>query len=426
MDTPIRPTLMTLPVELVLSIADQIDNWYDIRSLMRAYQASGKLNTDTTRRFQKLMFRTDARKYKESINVRHGEYYWRDLIPPITATHWAILMGDVEVALLAMEEHRVQGNKGYLYVSGWSGFITVNLSHFNNPHKNMTKFWHPTPVILAVLSGNIDMVKAIVDRCLVEEDEKMWVLNDWREMTILFKPCVKCKVTALDLAAWQGRKDMVKLLTDKGAGVGGRHPDKGDRIKGTIGLVAALCDWGSDLHISEEQLSGRVAVLEFLLDQGYEINTDGHSFQGRIRYGDVRNIPWWVLPYPFTPLWYTIWAMKPEYLGLAQLLIRRGAMWAPWVDADMNWWRPRESIYNPSCKGTSQISPLEGVLHGTEYKRWRAKEEEEAWTDVEESYDTGVTTDDIIIEKKVDNNGDGMTPQPDEKKLQMQATSSIQ
>jgi hypothetical protein len=293
----------------------------------------------------------------------------------------------------------------------------------------MAKIWDPTPLMLAVLSGNIDMLKAIVDRCLdFERDEHIGgdsCLNEWREAVDSLNPFVNYKVTALDLAAWQGRKDMVKALTNKGAEVGWSHPEKGSQAKETC-LMAALCDWGLNLHISEEQLTGRMGVLEFLLDQGYDINhANRNSYEGAHQPGRFANVTAnTVLPNPFTPLWYTIWEMKPEYLGLAQLLIRRGARWAPWLlETSKEWW-PRQGAYLPRCAGTYRISPLEGVLFSTTYNPTSAEVGEKAWTDGEKPDDTNVTADSVIGEE-LDNKGKKITDnlrQPNEQALQLEET----
>jgi hypothetical protein len=144
MVAPIPVTLMTLPVELIFSIMDQIDQWYDTQSLMRAYQVPETSNTITTRRFQKLMFRADARKLNARVNSGYGEYPLLHSIPAIPAGCWAILMGDVELALFAMQEYRLYGSEGHLYATrertdshlhtkGWSKYISANLSPFTNP-----------------------------------------------------------------------------------------------------------------------------------------------------------------------------------------------------------------------------------------------------------------------------------------------------
>ena len=141
---------------------------------MRAYQVPENSNTTLTRRFQKLMFRADARKLNEHVNVGYEMYSLIDSIPAITAGCWAILMGDVELALSALDEYRIHGSEVHLYATmersrnhytkWWSKTISVNLSPANNLQKNVTKLWNPTPLMLAVLSGNIDMLKAITSQ----------------------------------------------------------------------------------------------------------------------------------------------------------------------------------------------------------------------------------------------------------------------
>ncbi|EAQ89412.1 predicted protein [Chaetomium globosum CBS 148.51] len=213
MSTPRRSTLTTLPVELVLSVMDHLDNWYDIHNLMRAYQ--GLENSNTTRRLQKLMFRADARKLKQRLDSGYGGYPLLQSTPPITAGCWAILMGDVELALSALDEYRVQGSEDYLYATRDS----------TEGHLHCTG-------------------------CQESEGDEQFRgpsrFNKWAEVLHLSKPCTNYMVTALGLAAWQGRKDMVKVLIDKGARIRWRHPDGGYPTSEVI-VVAALSDWGLDL-----------------------------------------------------------------------------------------------------------------------------------------------------------------------------------
>ncbi|KAH6854699.1 hypothetical protein B0I37DRAFT_349986 [Chaetomium sp. MPI-CAGE-AT-0009] len=432
MDSAGLARFMTLPVEIVLCIADQLDDWWDIHNLMRAYLGYKDKYGNTTRLFQKIMFRTDARNLKTLA-------YWnaidedRGLVqknPPILACSWAILMGDVEVALSAMPEYRAQDNECHLHWPGsWRG-VLVNLSP-SGPQKSTTIIDDPTPVMLAVLSGKISMLKAILDQFLpTKHEQQTWgpiCLNDSRRAVDSTRS-VHFEVTALDLAAQQGRTDLVKLLIDQGAEVGWSHQDRESRDETKTSVLAALCDWGLDLYVSEEQQAGRVAVLEFLLDQGHEVNQANHcdyvrgSKDGRFLDGNAN-----VIPYPFMPLSYTIRAMKRQHLALAQSLLRHGARWAPWTDPGKESWA-RHSIYNANCMGTYRMSPLEWVLLGAGYEvdendLGNGERLEEAWTDVEELEGEELTADDTIDEDEVGDKGDGMAyklQQPNEEKLQVE------
>ena len=248
-------------------------------------------------------------------------------------------------------------------------------------------------------------------------------LNEYIEAVHSSNLTARYMVTALDLAAWQGRKDMVKVLTDNGAEVGWSHPNKEPKDhrtrRGTC-LFAALCDWGLNLPISKEQLAGRMAVLEFLLDQGYDINhADDNYYDGAFQYGRPVIAPdTMVLPRPFTPLWYTIWALKPEYIGLAQLLIRRGAKWVPWPETGEGWSPSRQNAYLPSCIRTYEMSPLEGVLFNITYNTVRIR----LWTTRGQSYETYITFDSFINEEKLSDNKGKKIIDDLEEALQLEAT----
>lgn len=73
-----------------------------------------------------------------------------------------------------------------------------------------------------------------------ENTEGLRCLNEWRAAIDSSTLVISCKITALDLAAWQGRKDMVKLLIAKGAEVGWSHRKKGIDAKETSSAFRAL------------------------------------------------------------------------------------------------------------------------------------------------------------------------------------------
>ncbi|KAK3298777.1 uncharacterized protein B0H64DRAFT_415340 [Chaetomium fimeti] len=229
---PSLAALMTLPVEIVLYIADQLHDWWDIHNLMRAYVGCKDPNGDTTRRFQKLMFRTDARNARTLayLNTSYKDQPFMRMNPEMLACHWAILMGDVKVALSAMPEYRAQGNGTHLFGPWYWRRVPVNLCPSGH-EKNLT--WGP--ICLNRSKGAVGP-----------------------------KRSVPFGVTALDLAAHQGRKDFVELLIDEGAEVGWSHPDKDGSAGKRTCVLAALCDWGLDLYVSEEQQAETWADVEEL------------------------------------------------------------------------------------------------------------------------------------------------------------------
>ncbi|KAH6628094.1 hypothetical protein F5144DRAFT_622102 [Chaetomium tenue] len=236
--TPLRSTLMTLPAELVMSIMDHLDNWYDIHNLIRAYQ--GLENSNTTRRFQKLMFRADARKLEERVDFDYGDYPLVHSVPPITAGCWAILMGDVEVALSALEEYRVQGSERRL-----CGTRFCSEDHLHDARC-------PKPIV-----GLTDVLH----------------LSKRGTNGIPF-------VSSLDLAAWLGRKDMVKVLADNGAQVGGwRRPETGP--------VASLCDWGMD---DVEEPCGTEPITADGVIHGEELDDNGDEMADNLRQPDQEKL----------------------------------------------------------------------------------------------------------------------------------------
>ncbi|KAL2136144.1 hypothetical protein VTI74DRAFT_5197 [Chaetomium olivicolor] len=222
--------------------------------------------------------------------------------------------------------------------------------------------FEPTPVMLAVVSGDVEKLELMLKErieyvyakpyCEVNEERRAVIPLDTREHGF--------DITALDLAAFQGRLDMVRLLVDSGARV--NWTDKPDYEMYCASITAALCGWGANFPISEKQQCGRTEVLRYLLDQGDPV--DALSWNPSFNelclvHFDADDIG----PGPFTALWYTIFVIKPGLLPQAQLLSCRGARWAPWTAwGDAGW--AGERVNSPRWRIYNQISPREWVLRG--------------------------------------------------------------
>jgi hypothetical protein len=228
------------------------------------------------------------------------------------------------------------------------------------------KLYNPTPMMLAVLSGNIDMLAMVLEQ-FAGRYRPGWGCQD------LTKECAQAirtkkgntlyfHLSSLDLAAYYGRLDMVQLLIRSGAPANWLWQWEWRCQALGPSVLTGICDWGFDLHISEQQRSGRVAVLNYLLDEGHPVNKKDDS---PFKLGEGRLPKRGPLPNRFTPLWFTIWAMKPEHLELAQVLVRRGAKWAPWTKWRAAPWL-RQRIYKPFWQEDWRLSPLEWVLRGGE------------------------------------------------------------
>jgi hypothetical protein len=66
------PSLVSLPAEIILLIAEHLIKCRDVLSSMRIYLASRGRDEDTTRWFQEILFRNDARRFQTPISFEYG------------------------------------------------------------------------------------------------------------------------------------------------------------------------------------------------------------------------------------------------------------------------------------------------------------------------------------------------------------------
>jgi hypothetical protein len=391
-----QPNLVTLPVEIALLIAEELATCQDVLSLMRVYLDSKDQSQEPQRPFQRIMFRMDSRTLLPEALAQRPLFMFE------LGLGWAILKGDITLTRLALTEYQCMDSgvvkRLWKTKKDEPRALKFSLCPFF-PTRNQAKLSDPTPEMLAVLSGNIEMLRLVLETW-VKGGNKMGRIDEERKCMIQCPKGTKDSefeerivgLSAITLAAYQGRLDMVQLLIDKGATAHWTQQDPWGIISGTydsdsdsetwakyvvfdsdcrypyggkydFDVIASICDWGLDLHICEKQQSARMEVLRYFLDKSHPFAIDGigHVLD-RVRRGECFHSTNY-LPGFLTPLYYTTWALKPEFVPHAQLLIRRGAKWAPWTAWEhMPWGRGR--ICLPGWRPNWAMSPLEWVLRG--------------------------------------------------------------
>lgn len=311
-------------------------------------------------------------------------------------------MGDVELTQFALAEYQAYDGSmtlDRLYDDEWGGNAArlVKVSPLRFLKKiNPGTIRNPTPAMLAVLSGNINMLrfvlgplKATTEQILATQVNKVrhTIVQDKNLHSFFY-------VSALTLATHLGRLNMVHLLVEAGAKVNwtwdkpkvgvrnlfseydangavgtvllGRH-----RAEQDLTILASICGWGASdkFHVSDEQQSGQLDVLHYFLELGQAIDETGYAVFWEDCTSRQRDCPCWRLStadpsVPRTPLWHTIWVLAPKLVPHAVFLIRQGTRWAPWTAWEDAPW-PRERIQDPAWNSWRRPrSPLEWVLCG--------------------------------------------------------------
>jgi hypothetical protein len=383
MDTP---NIINLPVEIVLLIADELPRCRDVLSLMRVY-LTGKVEIqDTVRRLQRMMFRMDFQRML-TYPIPRQCISPDTLLPGLC---WAILQGNIQLAQLALNEYEI--SHPAMVDALWESTVTTrswsqSLDTRQRPGRLMLKSTM-TPVMLAVRSGNSEMVKFVLKtwRFVLDKD------NGARPGAI---DTVRAGIgTALGLAAGLTRLDIIQLLVEAGANIcrsrneipreaycpsGGSLHDSNnsfpplaparrcgrayywDGEEDEACVFAALCERGATSGISYAQQVDRMNVASYFFDHG-------HFLDGRYCFCKRYEECWHgtnQAPTLCTPLWHTVQDLpvRSELVPLAQFLIRRGASWAPWTAwADAPWGRGR--ICSPGWRPHWHMSPLEWILRG--------------------------------------------------------------
>jgi hypothetical protein len=169
MDTP---SLVSLPVEIVLLIAELFFECRDVLSLMRVYLGPrGRDEMRPNLRFEAILFCNDAR-----VLLNRG-WYKPPLMP---GPCWAIMCGDVELTRTALSAYEAFSSAGVrkLFEGGrpesWKPWVPQSP---NAPTVCRTagEINQPNPTMLAVLSGNADMLRVVLNirtRETIEVDEQ--------------------------------------------------------------------------------------------------------------------------------------------------------------------------------------------------------------------------------------------------------------
>jgi hypothetical protein len=376
--------LVSLPIKVVLLIAEQLANCHhvkcrDVLNLMQVCLPPKGYSRDTACRFQKIMFRISARQM-----ILHSNEARFALLPP---TCWTIAAGDVELTQIALGEYQAYHDGLTLdrllpYEDRWDGstrrVVKLNLSRFPG-RMNPGTIRNPTPIMLAVLSGNINMLKYVLGMRTALTAPLVTRVDMVRHTIVQAKDSL-FYVSALSLAAQMGRLDMVKLLVEAGAQVNWTRDRARDHVRDPEcedpSILGSICGWGAgeSIDISERQRAGQRNVLGYFLEMGHPIDETGYlaswthcNSQGpdTCPCSDPTTRVYRV---PRTPLWHAIWFLNPKCLPHAVFLIRHGAKWAPWTAWQNAPW-PRERIHDPGWRSSSwrqPRSPLEWVLCGGE------------------------------------------------------------
>ncbi|KAK3347170.1 hypothetical protein B0T25DRAFT_553806, partial [Lasiosphaeria hispida] len=252
-----------------------------------------------------------------------------------------------------------------------------------------------SPIILAVHTGQVDMLRALLEEFEAMKQPWFWRLlnlarklptkrppnslgplvlrplaynEPWQcEISLYLNVNERCRVsnlgtdfrkhasmrllpwTAIEMAALLGRADMMRLLAQAGASV-----DIGSSMPYPNTLLR-LCGerWGGE---------GSVAVLDYLLELGLDINGVNPK-------------------YPVTALQAAVRSAEDQdgNVLLVHAMIRAGAHWAPWTQSRTAPWVLANRINFPQANhlqqlgGTSNIlsftgeSPLETILRSVKY-----------------------------------------------------------
>ncbi len=423
MDTP---SLVNLPVEIALFIAEQFEECQDVLSFMRVYLVSSPPSPDTTRRFRNVLLQIILR----DLQARKSGH------PPgrLRPWCWAIQTGDVQLARFALAEgraiyreiERLERERVYALLieeyentclvfeqfgeelpprplppddstvfEQYSDFcrqcsvvdesllVEIPAAAMGESATEPGKICDPTPAMLAVLSGNPEMMK------LVLEELPHFAFMSWYSIRHCRKVELPLEVESTDLylsahslAVFLGRLTMLQMLLGASTkitwplDVGGTDSDCSN--------YPVIFGWGMDRNvISTQQQARRLALLQYFLSRGGTANDK------------VLRPPWMTgerrcstnrLPKKFTPLWFAIWALDPDLVPAALLLIRRDARWSPWTAWEMAPWG-RGRIRPPGQQPNRLVSPLEWVARGGQCSPcyWHQEEPDAARLQVEQT-----------------------------------------
>jgi len=409
------PSLVNLPVEIVFLIAGHLDKRKEVRSLMQVYLISKFPSPDTTRRFREIMVRA------ESDNLTSSN---RHLSGRLCASCWAISTGDVQLARLALADPKVATCRALSrpvpdshpydsspderdavyrdqdYFPPPFNVLDPEPTHFNTRPPvthNLPRIripasrlgvdaplpghvCKPTPVMLAVLSGNLKMLKFVLDEVQTYRSGLVSKLDKLRRTKLRVR-YPDWELSALHLAVHLSHFDIVRVLAEAGARVHWSLEPVGNVIMDPFHprptryrnrpppppppkpcIFAAIFGWGTRGRLPQEQQSQRLEILRYFLDKGNSANSLDHR--------PARMLGEWLckmnrLPTQFSPLWYAVWGLEAGLPPDALLLIRRGAYWAPWTAwEDAPWERAR--IRPPGRTPHRHMSPLEWVALGAQ------------------------------------------------------------
>jgi ankyrin repeat protein len=216
-----QPNLVTLPVEIALLIAEELATCQDVLSLMRVYLVSKDQSQEPKRPFQRIMFRMDSRSLLREALAQRPRFMFE------LGLGWAILKGDITLTRLALTEYQCMNSdvvrRLWKTKKDEPRALKIYLCPFSS-NGNQGKLTDPTPEMLAVLSGNIDMLRLVLETWIKGGDE-MGKIDEERKCMIQCPKGTKDSefeerivgLSAITLAAYQRRLDMVQLLIDKGA-----------------------------------------------------------------------------------------------------------------------------------------------------------------------------------------------------------------